>query len=214
MTEAKTKTLAFPTVTAALVAFQSDLPAVVKDSSANTGKYSYDYATLENLTEIIFPKLTAVGLGYTAVPTVRDDGVFVLRAQLVHESGDFISGDYPLGNPNNPAQAIGSAISYARRYALLSLTGVAPAGEDDDGAKASAAQSAAPTPERSEAPATVTATLRAELGEMINGSGGKVTGEDANAILDRITGGKAPGEWTAANLKEAKKQITALIAER
>lgn len=210
-TAAKTKTK-FDNIAQALVAFQSDIPVPTKDSSADTGKYSYDYASLDKLTPLIFERLTAVGIAYTAAPDVREDGIFGLRAKLVHESGDEIGGFYPLGSPNNPAQAIGSAITYARRYALLSLTGVAPTGEDDDGARAHAAQASAPASAPSTAkPANSAAALRAEMGDLINGSGGLVTGDDANNIMAEITGGKSPAEWTATHLKAGKAKIQELI---
>lgn len=215
MAEAKaTPKSTFTNIAEALVAFQSDIPIPTKDSSADTGKYSYDYASLDKLTPMIFAKLSAVGIAYTAAPTIREDGLFVLRAQLLHTSGEYVTGDYPLGSPSNPAQAIGSAITYARRYALLSLTGVAPTGDDDDGAGASAAQAAAPAQEKATPPPTTAQTLRAELGTLITDNDPVVTGEDANNILAEITGGKPPAAWTAANLKEAKKQITELIATR
>lgn len=217
MAEAKTTTTKTtkPTgIAAALVAFQSDIPKITKDGTADTGKYKYDYATLDKLVDELFPKLTAVGLAYTAVPDVREDGVFGLRAKLLHESGEEIGGFYPLGNPNNPAQAIGSSISYARRYALLSLTGVAPAGEDDDGAAGSAAQAAAPVAAPPAKAATSASVLREEMGALITNSGGLVTGEDANAIMDEITGGKTPAQWTATHLKTGKEKVEALIKER
>jgi ERF superfamily. len=214
MTVSKTaETQYYNGIAPALVAFQRSIPKVAKDATAKAGAYSYDYATLDRLVEVIFPKLTEVGLAYTAVPDLTELG-FGLRAKLLHESGEEISGFYPLGNPNNPAQAIGSAISYARRYALLSLTGVAPAGEDDDGASASAAQASAPQQEEAKQPTSSAAALRAEMGELITNSGGLVDGDDANAVMDKITGGKTPGGWTAADLKKGKAEIVKLIAQR
>jgi len=213
MAEAKTKNT-YDNIASALVAFQADIPVPTKDSSADTGKFSYDYASLDKLTPLIFGKLTDVGIAYSAAPTVREDGVFVLRAQLLHAaSGEFISGDYPLGNPNNPAQAIGSAITYARRYALLSLTGVAPTGEDDDGARAQVAQASAPataaTPKEGSA-----SSLRAEMGDLINSNSEFVSGDDANEIMAEVSKGRAPSDWTPAQLKAGKIKIEALIAER
>lgn len=215
MAETKAKTTKYDNIESALVAFQSDIPVPTKDSSADTGKYSYDYASLDKLTPLIFEKLTAVGIAYVTAPDVREDGVFGLRARLVHESGSEIGGFYPLGNPNNPAQAIGSAITYARRYALLALTGVAPTGEDDDGAAASTAQASAPAA-ATKAPARQNSVgaLREELGALIENSNGVVSGEDANAYLAEIAPGKSPGEWTAANLTKAKEHLTQLIADR
>lgn len=199
----------------ALVAFQADIPRVEKTSSADTGKYSYSYASLDVLTPIVFEKLSALGVAYTTAPTVRDDGLFVLRAELVHAgSNTSITADYPLGNPNAPAQAIGSAVTYARRYALLALTGIAPVGEDDDGAKASeATASAASAPAT---PAKDTAeSVRNEMGSLVNDpEKSKVSGEDANAIMEEVAPGKVPAQWTLTELKKGRDKLKALSKER
>ena len=60
----------------------------------------------------------------------------VLAYVLRHTSGGEDGGEYPLPSANTPAQQMGSAITYARRYCLLAVTGVAPEDEDDDGASA------------------------------------------------------------------------------
>jgi len=217
MTEAKPKTTGtkYPNLASALVAFQADIPVPTKGSEAKMGTYSYDYASLDALTPVIFKKLTDVGLAYTAAPDLTEIG-FGLRAQLLHESGESISGFYPLGNPNNPAQTIGSAITYARRYALLALTGVAPTGEDDDGAKATEAQGRALA-----TAATATASgketpdgVRAEMGAIIEGSGGTVTGEDANDVMAEVTGNKPAANWTLTDLKKGRDALKALVEAR
>lgn len=210
------KTTAKPdTLAKALVVFQSAIPVITKDSKAEVGKYGYEYASLPMLTPILFKALTDVGLSYVTVPDMVD-GNFVLRATLLHVSGESISGNYPLGSPTLPAQQIGSNITYARRYALLSMTGVSPEGSDDDGAAGSQGQAQANT--QASAPAAAKAdvktVLRAEMGDLINGSGGKLTGEDANRIMAEVTGGKEPAVWTAAHLKAGKAQLEALIEER
>ncbi len=81
------------------------------------------------------------GLAWVTRPTVVD-GRFVLAYELRHTSGEAITGEYPLtgGTP----QEIGSAITYARRYCLCSVTGVAPESDDDD-AQAARHQEVIPT---------------------------------------------------------------------
>ena len=135
-------------ITEALVAVQAALPAIAKNNTAevptkNGGKYSYTYADLPDLTVQLLPLLTEHGLAFAACPTVRDDGQFVLAYQLLHVSGESIRGDYPLPLQGGP-QAQGSAITYARRYALCAVTGVAP--DDDDGQAAQAASQAPAKP--------------------------------------------------------------------
>lgn len=57
------------------------------------------------------------------------DGLIVLNTRIMHNSGQWIESDYPIGGFGKP-QDMGSAMTYARRYALFGLAGVA--GEDDD----------------------------------------------------------------------------------
>lgn len=125
---------------AALAELQRNLPEIVKPLTAtvttNTGRdYSYHYVDLAMLHRVVKPLLHANGLSWTDVPTLRDDGKFVLRFTCTHlESGEQLGGDYPL-NPAGTPQQRGSEITYARRYSLCSMLGIAP--EDDDGNEAS-----------------------------------------------------------------------------
>jgi hypothetical protein len=50
----------------------------------------------------------------------------------MHSSGQWIQSDYPITNDTNKPQAMGSALTYARRYSLAAM-GVLAAEEDDDG---------------------------------------------------------------------------------
>ena len=85
-------------------------------------------------------KMAAVGLSFTACPTLNASGTFVLAYSLLHVSGEERSGEYQLPSANSKPQAIGSAITYARRYAFCSVVGVVPE-EDDDGTAAQQAKS-------------------------------------------------------------------------
>ena len=113
-------------IVAALVAFQAALPNVGKVSTAQYGAY----ADLADVSGIVLPRLAAVGLAYTAYLVPGEDRVW-LRCQLMHTtSGELFVSDWPI--PLGTSQAMGSAITYGRRYCLLALCGVHPAGEDDD----------------------------------------------------------------------------------
>jgi ERF superfamily len=123
----------------ALASVQENLPEVAKGATASIpGKegrqgYSYDYADLADVSAAIMPLLGKNGLAFTAWPTLSDDGRFVLAYALIHKSGEERTGVYPLPSSGRP-QDIGGAITYARRYCLCAVTGVAPGGEDDDAA--------------------------------------------------------------------------------
>lgn len=138
-----TETIKRPnTLADALAWLQAQLPEVVKGDTAvvptkSGGKYTYTYATLADCNKAIMPLLGQAGLSFSAKPTMGEHG-FVLTYTLRHASGESDEGHYPLPDPTRAsAQEIGSAITYARRYALCAVTGIAPADEDDDGAAAS-----------------------------------------------------------------------------
>lgn len=133
----------------ALAAFQAELPRVGKDSTAQVrsekGSYSYRYADLSEISPIVLPLLARHGMSWSTRPTFIGEGLFsgeprfVLHYRLAHTSGDCIEGHYPLPAAGSSPQVLGSYITYARRYALLAVTGVAPGGDDDDAAAATAA---------------------------------------------------------------------------
>jgi len=146
---------------AALASFQQAIPAVRKDNTAQVksdkATYSYKYADLTDITEIALPLLAKHGLSWSARPMMTEHG-FVLRYALLHEAGHREEGDYPLADPSRfTSQQIGSYVTYARRYCLCAVTGIAPGGDDDDGEKAGDARSADPLPR---APRTRGATER------------------------------------------------------
>lgn len=125
----------------ALAAAQAELPRIGKDNTAQVrsekGQYSYSYADLADVSAAVLPVLARNGLAWTTLPTVLD-GAFVLRYELLHTSGEALRGVYPLPNPGDP-QKMGSAITYARRYTLCAVSGVAPDADDDDGQAAAQA---------------------------------------------------------------------------
>jgi hypothetical protein len=125
---------------AALAKFQAALPRITANSAAQVpGGRTHRYADLAALSHRILPALGKVGLSFTCFPTLTGEGKFVLSYSLLHEGGEERTGMYPLaaGSP----QQVGSALTYAKRYALCAVTGVA-ADEDDDGQAAEAAHHA------------------------------------------------------------------------
>lgn len=126
-----------PNLNAALAAVQSELPRIDKGKTATVptkqgGQYSYSYADLADVSAAIVPLLGKHGLAFTTWPTLAGNR-FVLRYELLHASGESKTGEYPLPIDAG-AQALGSAITYGRRYCLCAVTGVAP--DDDDDAAA------------------------------------------------------------------------------
>lgn len=97
------------------------------------------YATLGDVWDAIRKPLTDNGL--SIVQATRVDGQSViLTTALLHSSGQWVMSEYPVMPVRPDPQGWGSALSYARRYSLMALTGVCP--EDDDGNAASSGSAA------------------------------------------------------------------------
>lgn len=139
-TQASPETQAL-TVYAALLQAREEFAPVIKDETAKVQStkgqgYSYKYVELSSVLAAVTPALTKHGLIVVQVVDTDDQGRPYLLTRLVHvDSGTDVVSRYPLqpGRPNDP-QAMGGAITYARRYALLAVLGLAP--EDDDGQRA------------------------------------------------------------------------------
>jgi hypothetical protein len=127
-------------VSAALAAAQAKFPLIHMDKTATIpgkdGKsgYQYRYANLASIFQAIAPALSGNALAIVQ-GTHFENGALWLTTRLVHGSGQWIEGVWPL-KIYERAQDQGSALTYARRYALSALLGIAT-DEDDDGAKAS-----------------------------------------------------------------------------
>lgn len=128
---------------------QQALPVIDKDETANvktkTGAdYSYQYISLPLVwttvkEELAKNKLTLVQ-GCELV-----DGKTTITTLIAHETGQWVEFSCPMPIPDAGPQAVGSAITYGRRYGLMSALGIFAA-DDDDGAAAQATSKPAPTP--------------------------------------------------------------------
>lgn len=117
----------------ALVALQADLKPVSK--SKTNPFYKSSYAPLSEVMESIQPLLATHSLAISQFMT-HLNGDSALRTLLVHSSGQYIEDTSPLLLTKKDAQSQGSAVTYARRYGIMSVLGIV-ADEDDDGNKAS-----------------------------------------------------------------------------
>ena len=111
----------------ALCAAQSQMGGAVKDSANPFFKSSY--ADLTSVIKAIKQPFADNGLSYTQLPVSNENGVGV-STRLMHISGQWLEMEYTLPTVKKDPQASGSAISYARRYALQSIAGI-PTAEDD-----------------------------------------------------------------------------------
>lgn len=113
-------------IAAALFKFQQEVGKVTKD--ANNPFFKSKYATLSNVLEVIKEPLEKAKLVVVQTPDYGN-----LYTQIIHvDSGEFIESHYPLKPVKEDPQAMGSAITYARRYALVSMLCL-DVDDDDDG---------------------------------------------------------------------------------
>jgi hypothetical protein len=128
------------TIAAALARAQMNMGKALKQS-ANPA-FRSKYADLGNVMDACLPALNEAGIALIQ-PTGEDDHGRFVETILIHgESGESLSCRVPLIVAKNDMQGYGSAVTYARRYGLMAMAGIAP--EDDDG---NAAAKAAPKDE-------------------------------------------------------------------
>ncbi|MGQ3671829.1 ERF family protein [Xanthobacter sp. TB0136] len=124
-------------IAAALAAAQGEFKAVAKDKTAKAGAYSYKYSDIADVLAMALPVLSKHKLALVQA-TDMDGGAILLRTRLAHASGQWVESVYPVCDVRaGDHQKMGGALTYARRYAVSSLLGIASE-EDTD------AQEAAP----------------------------------------------------------------------
>ena len=127
---------AFPTI-------KKERTAKIDSKKGEASSFSYKYADLASVFEAITPALSDNGLAITQITSLRSDRL-TLITRLMHTSGEIVEGEYPLPEIDDP-KAMGSLLTYHRRYGVYGIVGLAPE-DDDDGTAASvgASQPAAP----------------------------------------------------------------------
>lgn len=125
-------------IAGALAKAQAGLGKLIASKTADAGTYKYTYADLGAGLEACRSTLNEHGIAVVQEPATGDGNGIEVRTMLAHSSGQWLR-SAPLFMPvKGGAQDVGSAITYARRYQLLAMVGLAP--EDDDGAQAQAAK--------------------------------------------------------------------------
>jgi len=114
----------------ALHAFQGDMKPIKK--GAVNPFFKSKYADLSSILEAIQPLMTKHDLAISQFPC----GAGGLRTILMHTSGEFIEDVVDMPSVDNKPQSVGSALTYARRYGISAVLGLAT--EDDDGNAANA----------------------------------------------------------------------------
>lgn len=122
----------------ALSKAQGEMMAATKD--VNNPFFHSTYADLASCWDACREPLSKNGLAVIQYPEILE-GKLRLVTMLVHSSGEWILGDYPIEpmrqvkdrgwEPSSDPQSLGSAYTYARRYSMSGIIGISS--EDDDG---------------------------------------------------------------------------------
>jgi ERF superfamily len=127
------------TIAAALAKAQAELTnpekslvATIRSPFPREGDRTFRYAPLSSGLDIVRKSLGKHEIATIQATTIdKDAGLLRLTTVLVHSSGEWISSEWPVCQITDvaSAQRMGAALTYARRYALFTLVGIA--GEDD-----------------------------------------------------------------------------------
>lgn len=141
----------------ALAKAQGEMSAASKDNI--NPHYKSRYADLASMWEACRGPLSKHGLAVLQ-PVKADEARVTVTTILAHSSGEWLSEALTVAATQNTAQAVGSAITYGRRYGLAAMVGIAP--DDDDGNAATGKEE--PVRQLTEDPAW-TQTLRQPLAQ-------------------------------------------------
>lgn len=119
---------------AALALAQGEGMAALKDATGQVGAQKTKYADLASCWDACRAPLAKHGISVIQIPRAEGPKVTV-HTVLGHKSGQWIDGELCMTSGDATPRGMGSTITYARRYALCAMVGIAP--EDDDGEAAS-----------------------------------------------------------------------------
>lgn len=127
---------------AALPRLQAALPLVERKGEGHNKK---KYARFEDFISAAMPEVTGTGFSLTFRVDQTDTHIkvtAVLGHQAGHQEETSLSLPFDKTGNKNDVQALGSSISYGKRYTGMTLLGIATEDEDDDGKKAGGSETA------------------------------------------------------------------------
>lgn len=138
-------------ISAAMAKSQIKLENTIADG---LGNFNNRFTKLSTGLDMIRKVYGENGIAFTQM-TRFDGEIIMLDTRMTHSSGEWIEGEYPVCKFPVTSQQLGSAMSYARRYAIFAAAGIASSDDtdDDDGTEANAVQT--PAPKRKNKPETV-----------------------------------------------------------
>jgi ERF superfamily len=206
---------------------EKSLVATIRSPSPREAERTFRYAPLSSGLDIV-----RKSLGRHEIATIqsteidKEAGLLRLTTILAHSSGEWVSSEWPVCRiaDISSAQRMGAALTYARRYALFALVGIA--GEDDLDAPDLAADpnpaaelprpsdnrarsnGQAPTTQRRPAGDGKLPSVKSVLGEQLSGS----LRESLIEQLDGVNSADEAAAWAHRNLP-AKNTLTAADAK-
>jgi hypothetical protein len=117
---------------AQLVNPEKSLVATIRSAEADGSERSFRYAPLSSGLDIVRKTLSQHEIATVQTTSIDESsGIVRLSTVLAHASGEWIASDWPVCAISETAapHRMGAALTYARRYALFTLVGIA--GEDD-----------------------------------------------------------------------------------
>lgn len=182
----------------ALAKAQSEFKSAELDAEGQVKNRRYSYATLSSVITATREPLSKNGLSVMQLPTraASDKGgeCLGLTTILAHESGQSIENYFEMLVPDPTPQGIGSAMTYMRRYARMSILDIAGASDDD-------AESAQPK---------IVSLKPEQIDEILN-MADELFGDDSDGVLERMCNKvfqvDAVGKIPAAGFDAAKNSL-------
>lgn len=184
-------------IAAAFAKAQGKVKHAVKDST--NPHFKSKYSDLASIWEACRDALTENGIGVIQAPFSAEHGEIGLETMLLHASGQFMSRSFTMPVPQFTPQGVGSALTYARRYALAAMVGVSPDDDDGEGAMARGHGGTVPASLR-ERVTTAAATLPDPEGKAI------LESADSIELLQDLWSSLTPAQrHSCAKIKEQMK---------
>jgi len=117
---------------AQLVNPEKSLVGTIRSHTTGAAERSFRYAPLSSGLDIVRKTLSQHEIAAVQTTSIDETvGIVRLNTVLAHASGEWIASDWPVCAISDTAtpHRMGAALTYARRYALFTLVGIA--GEDD-----------------------------------------------------------------------------------
>lgn len=183
----------------ALAAAQAELKDAKKDSV--NPHFKNKYASLNSVREELQRVLPKHGLATPQTTKPHGDAGVCVVTWLVHESGEWMKGELYLPVGKKDAQGFGSALTYARRYGLVTIVGISSE-EDDDGEQAVKSSNGQAKPETAKASKPGSDAAEKRLGDAMRAA----TSTDAFAKAEAdVVKAVTAGELTDAARERLRK---------